>query len=686
MFSRICGSQSSCAGVNASEAAAAVEAAAKNDGSETPRNCMCDDRCDTYGDCCTDSPYFDAAEQQSAAARYGCVRTDGGGGAYVVAKCPAAWTDQRVREACERPGGVERYGMLGNPVTGRLTGLAYRNRFCAACNGDAADPIVWGARLVCRELFDVVNGSEQAVLDTLRYDGDGNGRWTVDYQNKSYECDPAAVPPDATYVRPCMPDAVTACHPKWPDGNIRSKCRAYTTIVYYDGTPYKNVQCAICNHVLVQETGCESGVLHSRVPNQFGFSSFTALFLVQPGHRKCSNSDAYYDPFSKTCRPLLAAAGVPLNCSAMAVYTSTSSDWRPPAHVATEYVTLENGTLVACAADEWNTTTSPSEAFKSAALTYVGLGVSSVFLIVHLAVFAALPEMKNLSGKNLASFCVSLVCSYASFVTGNWLTGAACYVGAACTYYSFLVSFSWMLIMSFDCWRTLRLATVELRVTTGRQTKKFLVYSAVCWLVPAMMTFAAVAADAVPAVPDDVRPRFGADQCWFGSKKALLVFFAGPLTAIMAVNFTLFAWTAYMIHSSRATVRHVNTRHARRDFRMYCRLAVLMGLTWVTGIVASHTDSKYMWILFVVLNTFQGLFVFVAFTCRRRILNSLVGNSGIGGRGDGDVGRVNSMDPEKDHHHRHSNKNGHATPTSFSWSSSENGMPVSSEKTTDTLY
>jgi hypothetical protein len=229
-----------------------------------------------------------------------------------------------------------------------------------------------------------------------------------------------------------------------------------------------------------------------------------------------------------------------------------------------------------------------------------------------------------------------------------------------------------MLVMSFDCWRSLRLATVELRITTGRQTKKFLVYSAVCWLVPAMLTFVAVAADAVPAVPDRFRPRFGAAQCWFGSKTALLVFFAGPLSAVMAVNLSLFVWTAYLIHSSRATIRHVNTRHVRRDFRMYCRLAVLMGLTWSTGIVASYTDSRYMWILFVALNTFQGLFVFVAFTCRRRFLDLLVGRASSG--------------HDHDHHDHKDNKSPGAWPTSFSLSSSDHSVPISSEKTTDTLY
>jgi len=111
---------------------------------------------------------------------------------------------------------------------------------------------------------------------------------------------------------------------------------------------------------------------------------------------------------------------------------------------------------------------------------------------------------------------------------------------------------------------------------------------------------------------------------------------------------------------------------------MYCRLGVLMGLTWSTGIVASYTDAKYMWMVFVVLNTFQGLFVFIAFTCRRRILDSLVRGVGGGNLGLSHLSHEKSKDGDK-----HSRG---PAPSSFSWSSSENGTPISSEKTTDTLY
>jgi len=45
------------------------------------------------------------------------------------------------------------------------------------------------------------------------------------------------------------------------------------------------------------------------------------------------------------------------------------------------------------------------------------------------------------------------------------------------------------------------------------------------------------------------------------------------------------------------------------------RLALLMGISWVLGIVAGYIDIPELWIIFIIFNTLQGLFIFIAFTC-----------------------------------------------------------------------
>jgi hypothetical protein len=60
----------------------------------------------------------------------------------------------------------------------------------------------------------------------------------------------------------------------------------------------------------------------------------------------------------------------------------------------------------------------------------------------------------------------------------------ACKVTAVVTYYSFLSSFSWLLLMAFDVWRTLRLSTVHLRVVSRESRRHvFITYSTLGWLI-----------------------------------------------------------------------------------------------------------------------------------------------------------------------------------------------------------
>lgn len=62
--------------------------------------------------------------------------------------------------------------------------------------------------------------------------------------------------------------------------------------------------------------------------------------------------------------------------------------------------------------------------------------------------------------------------------------GTTCKMVAVVTYYSFLSSFSWLLVMAFDVWRTLRLSTVHLRVvSTESRWYIFASYCALCWIV-----------------------------------------------------------------------------------------------------------------------------------------------------------------------------------------------------------
>lgn len=286
---------------------------------------------------------------------------------------------------------------------------------------------------------------------------------------------------------------------------------------------------------------------------------------------------------------------------------------------AHEYERREGGILVCIIQPE-------ADKFSSLMgwMSLAGLGLSCVCLLLHLGAFLLVPDLRNLSGKNLASLCIVLLAAYTTFILSVFGEPGKreCFILAAAMYYFFLSSFCWMSVMAFDIWRTLRMATSELRVSVGGQWRKFVAYSLYGWVLPAAALVALVVLDLVrpEGMPSHYFPTLGERWCWFGQRKALLVFFAAPLATIMLINIILFIFSARIIaETTQSTAKMTSCNPHQNQFKLYMRLALLMGLTWISGIVAGYLQMEPIWYIFVLLNTLQGVFIFLAFTCTRKV-------------------------------------------------------------------
>ena len=291
-----------------------------------------------------------------------------------------------------------------------------------------------------------------------------------------------------------------------------------------------------------------------------------------------------------------------------------------------EYELHEGGILVC-------TTLAEEEKFSNIMgyVTLAGLGISCICIMIHLIAFMFVPDLRNLSGRNLCSLCICLLFAYGSFILGVFGEAGKleCFVLAAVMYYFFLASFCWMNVMAFDIWYTLRLATSELRVSSGGQWRKCIIYSIYGWLLPAVAIVTLIVLDLVKPenISENYLPEFGERWCWFGQRKALLVFFAAPLSIIMGINIIMFIMTARIIASTTNSTAKMSTSAPHQNqFKLYMRLALLMGLTWISGIVAGYLQLEIIWYIFVLLNTLQGLFIFVAFTCTRKVFRTFGGS------------------------------------------------------------
>ncbi|XP_076366015.1 uncharacterized protein LOC143254969 [Tachypleus tridentatus] len=288
------------------------------------------------------------------------------------------------------------------------------------------------------------------------------------------------------------------------------------------------------------------------------------------------------------------------------------------------YYLIEGNNVMICK-NEKSSISNSKETF-SVYLGYIsntGLGISLICLILHFIIFILVPDLHNICGRNLASLAVALIISYSCFIAGQFsiISRAVCTIIAIVMYYSFLASFFWMNILAFDVWRTLRMATKDLRVSSGKQWRRFVSYSFYCWITPIIIVVLSVVFESLEGIPIEYRPAFGTSLCWFNHRRALLVFFATPVALIMLINFVFFIVSAGTIFASTNNIakHQASCSSPKRNFRLYTKLYILMGLSWIFGLVAGYSGLESLWYVFVVFNTLQGMFIFFAFSCTKKV-------------------------------------------------------------------
>ncbi|GFQ82009.1 g-protein coupled receptor Mth2 [Trichonephila clavata] len=320
-------------------------------------------------------------------------------------------------------------------------------------------------------------------------------------------------------------------------------------------------------------------------------------FLIEPHEYKVlENGDVYIELYSKTYGPrdYYLKEGV-------GVYICIPS-----------FENKTNGTI-------YGYNNKFSDAFSY--VTAAGLVISIISLLSHLSVFCMIPSVRNLPGCCLASLSLSLLMAYICFlIVAMANTGSSCSDLGLCIYYFFLTSFFWMNAIAFDVWRSFRVVMKELRISSHKVPwRRFLSYSLYSWSIPGILTLLVKVLDSSDILSEGWRPSFRNQFCWFGQRKALLIFFAMPLIIVMILNAAFFLDVSYVI--SRATLKTSRSHETtlKKRFFMFMKLALIMGLTWIVGLVAGYADYEFLWYIFVILNTLQGLFILVVFSFSSKV-------------------------------------------------------------------
>ncbi|GFS77360.1 SMB domain-containing protein [Nephila pilipes] len=271
------------------------------------KNCKCDSQCSAFQDCCIDSPYRSNSLIHKGNNRscmpYG---DEGNLGAYVVDNCPQHFKGpEEVKKFCHGLDNL-RDPLFSAPATDIATGLTYRNRYCAECNGALKPSLKSWLISVNFHFLPSSAQTDDFVLNNLKFHYHYN-KWGLRYGKRFYPSVLTFHKPDyISTVRYCKPNIISTCPLKWPNVADKKACSSYMAVVQGATKMYKNVHCAICNSEDISNVFCANNQFSKRsnfMPLtfahllDFNFSKGNKVGMV----RKC-DPGYIYDVFVDRCR------------------------------------------------------------------------------------------------------------------------------------------------------------------------------------------------------------------------------------------------------------------------------------------------------------------------------------------------------------------------------------------------
>ncbi|XP_048851224.1 mucin-5AC-like isoform X2 [Brienomyrus brachyistius] len=248
-------------------------------------------------------------------------------------------------------------------------------------------------------------------------------------------------------------------------------------------------------------------------------------------------------------------------------------------------------------------------------ISYVGCGISAIFLSVTLLTYLAFEKLRrDIPSKILIQLCMALLMLNLVFLLDSWLalypqaTGL-CASTAFFLHYFLLASFTWMGLEAFHMYLAL------VKVFNTYVTRYMLKFCIVGWGAPLVVVVIIISVNqknyglgSYGHFPDGSTDTF----CWLTD---LTVFYVGVVAyfcLVFLINLAMFVVVLVQLCRIKRQNPH-NTQHRSllQDLRSVAGLTVLLGLTWGFAFFAWGPVNLAFMYLFSIFNSLQGFFIFV---------------------------------------------------------------------------
>ncbi|XP_013417853.1 uncharacterized protein LOC106178969 [Lingula anatina] len=258
-------------------------------------------------------------------------------------------------------------------------------------------------------------------------------------------------------------------------------------------------------------------------------------------------------------------------------------------------------------------------------LTIVCTVISLLCLLIRIALQPFVRLFQTFPGKLQLCLCCSLVMWKIFFLARPFASSSgnvsACIAVAVLFHWSLLTSFFWMNVIAVDLWKTFR-STAALKVS-AEANKTILGYACYATFLPGGIVAVCLVLDYIDIDPQ-FKPNYQGPACYISNIYPLVLFLVAPIGVVLIVNIILYAMIAKSLHAALSTSLKLNMRKNKHSFVTYLRLFALMGTTWIFGFLSGGLGILALEYIFVILTTLDGLFIFIAVVCSRRVWEELL--------------------------------------------------------------
>ncbi|XP_068571913.1 adhesion G-protein coupled receptor G2 [Cebidichthys violaceus] len=250
-------------------------------------------------------------------------------------------------------------------------------------------------------------------------------------------------------------------------------------------------------------------------------------------------------------------------------------------------------------------------------ITYIGCGISAIFLSITLLTYLAFGKLrKDIPSKILIQLCVALLLLNLVFLVDAWLAlypdaVGLCISTAWFLHYFLLVTFTWMGLEAVHMYLAL------VKVFNTHISRYMLKFSLIGWGVPMIVVIIVIAID---------KDNYGLvsygrfsdgtsdDFCWLKNDIAFYVAVVAYFCIVFLFNLVMFVVVLVQLcRIKRQNPHNVQHRTMLQDVRSVAGIMILLGLTWGFAFFAWGPLNLPFMYLFAIFNSLQGFFIFVLY-------------------------------------------------------------------------